>query len=112
MCSFVPHERARARAIGIRIGRLAPGRWNAITDLPGVRVGHTTLIAGEGPLVVGQGPVRTGVTVILPHEGNVGADPLFAGYHQLNGNGEMTGVAWIEEAGRVWKPQRHTDTHR
>jgi D-aminopeptidase len=104
-------ERARARELGIRIGRLSPGRWNAITDVPGVRVGHTTLIAGEGPLVVGRGPVRTGVTVILPHEGNVGADPIFAGYHQLNGNGEMTGVAWIEEAGLLTTPIAITNTH-
>jgi D-aminopeptidase len=101
----------RARELGIRIGRLEPGPWNAITDVPGVRVGQTTLIAGDGPLVIGEGPVRTGVTVILPHEGNVGADPVYAGYHQLNGNGEMTGIAWIEESGLLTTPIAITNTH-
>ncbi|MGN6810418.1 MAG: DmpA family aminopeptidase [Thermomicrobiales bacterium] len=104
-------KRARARDLGIQLGRLAPGRWNAITDVAGVRVGHTTLIAGEGPLVVGQGPVRTGVTVIQPHEGNVGANPVFAGYHVLNGNGEMTGLAWLAEAGLLMTPAAITNTH-
>jgi D-aminopeptidase len=104
-------DRVRARELGIRIGPYDTGRWNAITDVAGVRVGHTTLIAGDGPLVIGQGPVRTGVTVIVPHEGNVGADPVYAGYHQLNGNGEMTGVAWIEEAGLLTTPIAITNTH-
>ncbi|MEA2527850.1 MAG: D-aminopeptidase [Thermomicrobiales bacterium] len=104
-------DRVRARELGIRIGRLETGRWNAITDVPGVRVGHTTLLSGDGPMVVGAGPVRTGVTVIIPHEGNVGDDPLYAGYHQLNGNGEMTGVAWIEEAGLLTTPIGITNTH-
>ncbi|HSR33571.1 MAG TPA: P1 family peptidase [Anaerolineae bacterium] len=102
--------RARARDIGIRIGRLAPGRWNAITDVAGVRVGHTTLVAGEGPLVVGQGPVRTGVTVVVPHEGKVRRDPVFAGYHVLNGCGEMTGLAWIGESGMLSSPVATTNT--
>lgn len=106
-----PGGRARARDLGIRIGRLAPGRWNAITDVAGVRVGQTTLIAGEGPLVVGQGPVRTGVTVIMPREGNTGIEPVFAGYHVLNGNGEMTGMAWIEELGTIFTPIAITNTH-
>ena len=69
----------RARDLGIVIGEGTPGPFNAITDVAGVRVGHTTLISGEGPLVVGQGPVRTGVTVIVPHDGDVWAEPLFAG---------------------------------
>ncbi|GIW03809.1 MAG: peptidase [Thermomicrobiales bacterium] len=103
--------RKRARDLGIRIGRLEPGQWNAITDVPGVRVGHTTLIAGDGPLVVGRGPVRTGVTVIVPHEGALSDDPVFAGYHQLNGNGEMTGIAWIEESGLLTTPIAITNTH-
>ena len=102
--------RARARELGIRIGGLATGTWNAITDVPGVRVGHTTLIEGGGPLVVGQGPIRTGVTVIVPRE-NPYDDPLFAGYHQLNGAGEMTGIAWIEEAGLLTTPIGITNTH-
>jgi D-aminopeptidase len=104
-------ERKRARELGIRIGRLETGKWNAITDVPGLRVGQTTLISGDGPLIVGEGPVRTGVTVIQPHEGNVGTDPVFAGYHQLNGNGEMTGIAWIEEAGLLTTPIAITNTH-
>ncbi len=103
--------RARARDLGIRIGRLSPGRWNAITDVAGVRVGHTTLIAGEGPLVVGKGPVRTGVTTIVPHDGHVGSEPVFAGSHVLNGNGEMTGVIWVEESGLLTTPVAITNTH-
>jgi D-aminopeptidase len=103
--------RQRVRELGIRIGRLEPGPWNAITDVAGVKVGHTTLIEGQGPLRVGEGPVRTGVTTILPHEGQVARDPVFAGYHQLNGNGEMTGIAWIEESGLLTSPIGITNTH-
>jgi len=103
--------RARARDVGITIGRLEAGARNAITDVPGVRVGHSTLIVGEGPLVVGRGPVRTGVTVILPHAENVGADPVFAGAHVLNGNGEMTGLPWLVESGMLTTPVALTNTH-
>jgi D-aminopeptidase len=102
-------SRRRARDLGIRIGRLAPGPWNAITDVPGVRVGHTTLISGDGPLVVGQGPVRTGVTVILPCPDSKN-DPPFAGCHILNGCGEMTGLAWVEESGFLGSPIALTNT--
>jgi D-aminopeptidase len=105
------NDRGRARDLGIRIGRLEPGRWNAITDVAGVRVGHTTLISGEGPLVVGQGPVRTGVTVLQPRAGDAAHDPVFAGWHMLNGNGEMTGTAWIEELGTINWPIAITNTH-
>src|SRR5258705_7525016 len=101
----------RARALGLNIGRGQPGPHNALTDVPGVRVGHATLIAGHGPLVVGQGPVRTGVTVILPHDGQLCAEPLFAGSHRLNGNGEMTGLAWLREAGLLMAPIAITNTH-
>ncbi|MGH2346748.1 MAG: P1 family peptidase [Chloroflexota bacterium] len=103
--------RVRSRDLGIHLGGMAPGPCNAITDVADVRVGHTTLISGEGPLVVGQGPVRTGVTVILPHGGNIGADPLFAGYHVLNGNGEMTGLPWLDETGLLTTPVAITNTH-
>ncbi len=103
--------RARARDLGIEIGRFAPGPYNAITDVAGVRVGQTTLVSGDGSLVVGEGPVRTGVTVIQPHEGDVGADPVFAGVHVLNGNGEMTGTIWIEESGLLTSPIAITNTH-
>jgi D-aminopeptidase len=89
----------RARDLGIVIGGGTPGPLNAITDVAGLRVGHTTLISGSGPLEVGVGPVRTGVTVIVPHDGDVWAEPIFAGTATLNGNGEMTGLEWIRESG-------------
>ena len=69
----------RARDLGIVIGTLPTGPLNAITDVAGVRVGHTTLIAGDGPLEVGKGPIRTGVTVVVPHDGDAGKQPVFAG---------------------------------
>jgi L-aminopeptidase/D-esterase-like protein len=87
-----------------------PGPLNAITDVAGVEVGHVTLIAGEGPLIVGEGPIRTGVTAILPR-GNVSASPVFAGWFALNGAGEMTGTAWIEESGLLYGPVMLTNTH-
>jgi D-aminopeptidase len=101
----------RARDLGIRIGTGIPGPFNAITDVPGVRVGHTTIIRGGGPLVRGEGPVRTGVTVVVPHEGDTWARPVFAGAHSLNGNGEFTGVEWIREAGHLYGPVAITNTH-
>ena len=101
----------RARDLGIRIGTLPAGRWNAITDVSGVRVGHETLIIGHGPLVPGAGPVRTGVTVVVPHDGNPWSEPLFAGGHVLNGNGELTGLAWIQESGLLYGAIAITNTH-
>jgi D-aminopeptidase len=89
----------RARDLGVVIGEGRPGPLNAITDVAGVRVGHTTLMSGDGPLVVGKGPVRTGVTVIVPHDGYVWVEPLFAGAATMNGNGELTGLEWIRESG-------------
>jgi D-aminopeptidase len=106
-----PNGRARARDLGIVIGRLPAGRWNAITDVPGVRVGHCTLIAGDGPLVVGSGPVRTGVTVVHSRPDDAGAEPVFAGSHIFNRNGEMTGLAWVEESGLLTSPIAITKTH-
>lgn len=104
-------ERQRARQLGIRIGRLEPGTHNAITDVAGIKVGHSTIISGEGDLIVGQGPVRTGVTVVWPHsDGSVAADPVYAGYHHFNGNGEMTGIAWIEESGLLTSAVAITNT--
>ena len=96
----------RARDLGIVIGRGRPGPANAITDVAGVRVGHATIVRGDGPLVVGQGPVRTGVTVVVPHDGNVFTEPLYAGSHRLNGNGELTGLEWIREAGLLTRADR------
>ena len=101
----------RARDLGIGIGDLPTGPHNAITDVAGVRVGHCTLVEGEGRLERGRGPVRTGVTMVVPHEGNVWSEPVFAGYHRLNGNGEMTGLEWVREAGMLLSPIGLTNTH-
>ncbi len=101
----------RARDHGIVLGHLAPGPLNAITDVAGVRVGHATLIRGDGPRVVGEGPVRTGVTVVVPHDGEPFLEPLFAGCHRLNGNGELTGLEWVRESGFLTSPIAITNTH-
>lgn len=108
----IPAEAAdpkpRARDLGVPFEG-TPGKLNAITDVKGIEVGHTTLISGEGPLKVGVGPVRTGVTAILPR-GRESADPVFAGWFSLNGNGEMTGTTWIEESGFLEGPVLLTNT--
>jgi D-aminopeptidase len=101
----------RAREAEIAIGHLPTGPNDAITDVAGVRVGHSTIVRGGGPLVVGEGPVRTGVTVVCPREGFTREDPVFAGSHRLNGNGEMTGLEWIREAGALETPVAITNTH-
>jgi D-aminopeptidase len=101
----------RARDLGIVIGRGRPGRANAITDVAGVRVGHATIVRGDGPLVVGEGPVRTGVTMVVPHDGDIFTEPVYAGSHRLNGNGELTGLEWIREAGLLTGPIGITNTH-
>jgi D-aminopeptidase len=101
----------RARELGLRIGLLEPGELDAITDVPGVQVGHTTLISGEGPLVVGKGPVRTGVTVVVPHQDDPWTEPVFAGCHRLNGNGELTGLEWVRESGFLGGVIGITNTH-
>lgn len=87
-----------------------PGMLDAITDVSGVEVGHTTLISGSGRLVVGQGPVRTGVTVVHPR-GKGNSDPVFASWFTLNGNGEMTGTTWVQESGYLEGPIGITNTH-
>src|ERR687890_1567953 len=101
----------RARELGIRVGDLPPGPHDAITDVDGVRVGHSTIVRGEGSLAVGEGPVRTGVTVVCPREGLTRDEPVFAGSHSFNGNGEMTGLEWIREAGTLATPVAITNTH-
>lgn len=101
--------RARARDLGIELPG-TPGPLNAITDVAGVEVGHATLVRGSGRLVRGQGPVRTGVTAILPR-GRTGPDTAFAAWFALNGNGEMTGTTWIEESGVLEGPVLITTTH-
>jgi D-aminopeptidase len=109
-----PHETSsgpvRARDLGVRIGDLPPGPLNAITDVAGVRVGHSTIIEGDGPLEVGRGPVRTGVTVVVP-PGEPFAEAFFAGCHRLNGNGELTGLEWVRESGMLTTPVAITNTH-
>ena len=99
----------RARDLGIPFEGTA-GPLNAITDVAGVEVGHSTIIRGKGKLIVGRGPVRTGVTAIVPRGRHDGA-AVFAGYFALNGNGEMTGTAWIEESGLLTTPIMITNTH-
>jgi len=101
----------RARDLGLDslIGG-TPGPLDAITDVAGVEVGHTTLISGNGRLVVGRGPVRTGVTVIHPR-GRASSDPVFGAWFTLNGNGEMTGTTWLEESGILEGPIAITNTH-
>lgn len=101
-------DKPRARDLGIPLDG-TPGKLNAITDVAGIEVGHVTLISGEGKLVVGKGPVRTGVTAILPRGKKW--DPVFAGWYSLNGNGEMTGTTWVEESGFLEGPIMITNTH-
>src|ERR1700722_3654171 len=90
-------SKPRARDLGVPFDGI-PGPFNAITDVKGVEVGHTTLISGDGPLRVGVGPVRTGVTAILPR-GKQSKDAVFAAWFTENGNGEMTGTTWLEDSG-------------
>ena len=98
----------RARDLGVPFEG-EPGSWNAITDVAGVEVGHLTLISGHGALRAGEGPVRTGVTVILPRGRRFA--PVFAAWHVLNGSGEMTGAHWVEESGFLESPVAITNTH-
>lgn len=104
------HRRPRLRDLGITIGALPTGPFNAITDVPGVRVGHTTVIHGEGALRIGEGPVRTGVTAIHPHEDSAFAWLTPAAIHVLNGAGEITGRSQIEEYGLLETPILITNT--
>ena len=97
--------RARLRDLGLTIGRMPPGPLNAITDVPGVLVGHRTVIR-DTPRVT-----RTGVTMVVPREGSIWTDYAFAGYHSFNGNGEMTGIPWIEESGLLGSPIGITNTY-
>ena len=96
-------SRPRARDLGIVIGTGTPGPHNAITDVPGVLVGHRTIVEGDD--------IRTGVTVVMPGDGRIGRDALFAGCHRLNGNGEMTGLEWVRESGMLTSPVGLTNTH-
>ncbi len=108
MCAMT--AKPRGRALGLPFEGM-PGPLNAITDVAGVHVGTVTLISGDGALVRGQGPVRTGVTAILPRGKSKAHIPCAAGSYALNGNGEMTGLAWIEESGELQTPITLTNTH-
>ncbi|MFZ0563431.1 MAG: P1 family peptidase [Terriglobales bacterium] len=103
------HTKPRARDLGVPFDG-TPGTYNAITDVKGVEVGHTTLISGSGKLKVGEGPVRTGVTAVLPR-GKDSLDPVFGAWFTLNGNGEMTGTTWLEDSGILDGPVMITNTH-
>jgi len=107
--SAVGETKPRARDLGVPFDG-TPGPVNAITDVKGVEVGHTTLISGNGPLKVGVGPVRTGVTAVLPR-GKQSKDSVFAAWFTLNGNGEMTGTTWVEDSGFLDGPVMITNTH-
>jgi L-aminopeptidase/D-esterase-like protein len=111
LCSVlaIAQTEPRARDLGVPFDG-KPGPYNAITDVKGVEVGHTTLISGSGKLEVGVGPVRTGVTAVLPR-GRNSIDPVFAGWFTLNGNGEMTGTTWVEDSGFLDGPVMITNTH-
>jgi D-aminopeptidase len=105
----VAGQRTRARDLGIVVGYGTPGAMNAITDVAGMRVGHCSLISGHGRLIVGEGPVRTGVTVVLPGP-EPWTSPVYAGCHRLNGNGELTGLEWVRESGLLTSPIGLTNT--
>ncbi len=110
LCSVARAQtKPRARDLGVPFDG-TPGPFNAITDVKGVEVGHTTLISGSGKLKVGEGPVRTGVTAVLPR-GKNSLDPVFGAWFSLNGNGEMTGTTWLEESGFLDGPVMITNTH-
>lgn len=103
-------KRPRVRDIGLSIGGLPTGRFNAITDVSGVRVGHTTLIRGGGDLVPGTGPIRTGVTAILPHAGDLFREKVAGAVHRLNGFGEVTNADQVRELGVIESPVMLTGT--
>jgi len=103
-------KKPRARDLGVPFDG-TPGKFNAITDVNGVLVGHTTLISGEGKLQIGKGPIRTGVTAVLPRGKDSMNDPVFAGWFSQNGNGEMTGTTWVDESGFLEGPVMITNTH-
>ncbi len=107
--ALTSQTKPRARDLGVPFDG-TPGQLNAITDVAGVEVGHATIIRGQGALKVGEGPVRTGVTAVLPR-GKPMAAPVFAGWFSLNGNGEMTGTTWVEESGFLDGPVMITNTH-
>ena len=105
--AFAGHQ---LRSLGMSIGPYEPGKNNAITDVSGVRVGHVTLVSGEGALATGAGPVRTGVTVIIPTTDDLWKRKVMAGSFVLNGNGEAAGLMWLQESGIIEGPVALTNT--
>ncbi|MFZ7946705.1 MULTISPECIES: P1 family peptidase [Bacillaceae] len=103
-------KKKRGRDLGLPFPGI-PGEFNAITDVPGVEIGFTTIIEGEGQVQIGKGPIRTGVTAILPRGKKEKMEPVWAGFYSLNGNGEMTGVHWINDGGYFLSPICITNTH-
>src|SRR5947208_2516967 len=101
----------RLRDLGLSVGVLPTGDGNAITDVAGVQVGHATVIHGDGPLRVGAGPARTGVTIVETRPGSPRQEPVLAGAFTLNGNGEFTGLEWVRESGLLSGPIALTNTH-
>jgi D-aminopeptidase len=110
MQTSVKPNRPRAREIGIQIGHLPTGKRNAMTDVPGVKVGHVTLISGEGKLESGKGPIRTGVTAILPHGSNIFREKVTATAHIINAFGKSIGLAQLLELGNIETPILLTNT--
>src|SRR6476659_3205768 len=102
--------RVRARELGVPLGRFKTGKYNAITDVEGVLVGHSTIIRGSGQLKPGHGPVRTGVTAILPNQGNIFMERLVGGGFVLNGAGEVSGMTQVMEWGLIETPLLLTNT--
>jgi len=102
--------RSSARSLGVCLGELPIGRWNDITDVPGVLVGHATLVSGDGALQPGQGPVRTGITIIRPHSGNIFTNKVPAAVHTINGFGKVTGFEQVRELGWLEAPIALTNT--
>ncbi|MFX1510692.1 MAG: P1 family peptidase [Promethearchaeota archaeon] len=107
---MVKKQQKRARELGLIIGKMPPGPRNSITDVPGVLVGHSTIIEGKGKLVPGKGPIRTGVTAILPHDGNLFLESVVGTVHIINGYGKAVGLAQLLELGRIETPILLTST--
>ncbi|MFJ7726743.1 P1 family peptidase [Neobacillus sp. NPDC097160] len=103
-------RKERARCLGLPFPG-TPGEFNALTDVPGVEIGYTTIIEGEGQVQIGNGPIRTGVTAILPRGKKDKMEPIWAGFYSLNGNGEMTGIHWVNDGGYFLSPICITNTH-
>lgn len=108
---MISTQRKRLRQLGVQIGYLPTGPLNNLCDVPGVKVGHCTIIEGEGKLIVGKGPIRSGITVILPHSGDLWSARCTAGFFSLNGCGVVTGSEWINECGALEGPIALTNSH-